>query len=349
MPAGFFNKTASGLCTDERARPLAAKMPVRIRQLHCRLRLRFLIQILLIFLYMGRDPKHDYRGRSIYHITICKTPTCPPFSKISGSPSNPLVARTIIGEIIEQQILNFPNLHPSLQILQYVIMPDHIHFAIFARDYLPRAIGRYIGMMKVKTGQLIRATYPEITDIFTPDFHDRYLLPSHKLQTIINYIQENPKRLLERIQNPLFFQRLNNLEIKGTQWQAYGNLQLLQNPFKGLVVIHSSDSEAILNAKHRRWKHLYENGGVLVSPFISQAEKEVRRECEDAGGKIILISNQPFGERRKPAAHDFEQCSRGSLLILAPVIPIPPGRETFLFLNSIAEFISAIMPKSTSR
>ncbi|MBD5337972.1 MAG: hypothetical protein HDR98_02470 [Bacteroides sp.] len=289
---------------------------------------------------MGRDPKHDYRGRSIYHITISKAPACPPFSKISGSPSNPLVSRTIIGEIIEQQILNFPNLHPSLQILQYVIMPDHIHFAIFARDYLPRALGRYIGMMKVKTGQLIRASFPEITDILTPDFHDRYLLPSHKLQTIINYIQENPKRLLERIQNPLFFQRLNNLEIKGTHWQAYGNLQLLQNPFKGPVVIHRSDSEAILNAKHRRWKHLYENGGILVSPFISQAEKEIRRECEEAGGRIILISNQPFGERQKPAAHDFEQCSRGSLLILAPAIPLPPGRETFLFLNSIAEFIA---------
>lgn len=289
---------------------------------------------------MGRDPKHDYRGRSIYHITISKAPDCPPFSKISGSPSNPLVSRTIIGEIIEQQILNFPNLHPSLQILQYVIMPDHIHFAIFARDYLPRALGRYIGMMKVKTGQLIRASFPEITDIFTPDFHDRYLLPSHKLQTIINYIQENPKRLLERKQNPLFFQRLNNLEIKGTHWQAYGNLQLLQNPFKGPVVIHRSDSEAILNAKHRRWKHLYENGGILVSPFISQAEKEIRRECEEAGGRIILISNQPFGERQKPAAHDFEQCSRGSLLILAPAIPLPPGRETFLFLNSIAEFIA---------
>lgn len=289
---------------------------------------------------MGRDPKHDYRGRSIYHITICKAPACPPFSKISGSPASPLVSRTIIGEIIEQQILNFPKLCPSLQILQYVIMPDHIHFAIFARDYLPRALGSYIGMMKVKTGQLIRVSFPEITDIFTPDFHDRYLLPSHKLQTIINYIQENPKRLLERIQNPLFFQRLNNLEIKGTQWQAYGNLQLLQNPFKGPVVIHRSDSEAILTAKHRRWKHISENGGVLVSPFISPAEKEVRRECENANGKIILLTNKPFREREKPAAHDFERCSQGRLLILAPQTPLPSGRETFLYLNSIAESIA---------
>lgn len=289
---------------------------------------------------MGRDPKHDYRGRSIYHITICKAPACPPFSKISGSPASPYVSKTIIGEIIEQQILNCPNLHPCLQILQYVIMPDHIHFAIFARNYLPRALGRYIGMMKVKTGQLIRASFPEITDIFTPDFHDRYLLPSHKLKTIINYILENPKRLLERIQNPLFFQRRNNLEIKGTQWQAYGNLQLLQNPFKGPVVIHRSDSEVILNAKHRRWKHISENGGVLVSPFISPAEKEVRRQCEEANGKIILLTNKPFREREKPAAHDFERCSQGRLLILAPQTTLPSGRETFLYLNSIAESIA---------
>ncbi|MBD5172110.1 MAG: hypothetical protein HDT02_02680 [Bacteroidales bacterium] len=289
---------------------------------------------------MGRDPKHDYRGRSIYHITICKAPACPPFSKISGSPASPYVSKTIIGEIIEQQILNCPNLHPCLQILQYVIMPDHIHFAIFARNYLPRAIGSYIGMMKVKTGQLIRASFPEITDIFTPDFHDRYLLPSHKLKTIINYILENPKRLLERIQNPLFFQRRNNLEMKGTQWQAYGNLQLLQNPFKGPVVIHRSDSEVILNAKHRRWKHISENGGVLVSPFISPAEKEVRRQCEEANGKIILLTNKPFREREKPAAHDFERCSQGRLLILAPQTTLPSGRETFLYLNSIAESIA---------
>ena len=289
---------------------------------------------------MGRDPNHDYRGRSIYHITICKAPACPPFSKISGSPASPYVSKTIIGEIIEQQILNCPNLHPCLQILQYVIMPDHIHFAIFARNYLPRAIGSYIGMMKVKTGQLIRASFPEITDIFTPDFHDRYLLPSHKLKTIINYILENPKRLLERIQNPLFFQRRNNLEMKGTQWQAYGNLQLLQNPFKGPVVIHRSDSEVILNAKHRRWKHISENGGVLVSPFISPAEKEVRRQCEEANGKIILLTNKPFREREKPAAHDFERCSQGRLLILAPQTTLPSGRETFLYLNSIAESIA---------
>ena len=59
---------------------------------------------------MGRDPKHDYRSRCIYHITIGKEIGCPDFSRISGSPEQPLVVRSRIGEIIESQILNFPNL-----------------------------------------------------------------------------------------------------------------------------------------------------------------------------------------------------------------------------------------------
>lgn len=289
---------------------------------------------------MGRDPKHDYKSRCIYHITICKSPGCPDFSRILGSLEQPVIERSSIGEIIESQILNFPSLCASLQPLQYVIMPDHIHFAIFARDYLPRVLGSYIGMMKVKCGQLIRAEYPQLRDIFAPDFHDRYLRPRHRLSTIVEYIRQNPYRLLVRRFNPDYFRRINNIEIGGNLWQAYGNLQLLGNPFKAPVVIHRSDSDILKANKQRRWKHLAENGGVLVSPFISPEEKAVRRQCEQINGKIILLSNTPFGEREKPSAHDFDLCTRGSLLILAPMTALPSGRNTFLYLNAFAEAIS---------
>ncbi len=289
---------------------------------------------------MGRDPKHDYKSRCIYHITIGKAPGCPAFSRVSGSPESPLVTRSRIGEIVESQILNLNNLCPHLQILQYVIMPDHIHFAVFAREYLPRSLGSYIGMMKVKCGQLIRAEFPEVISVFNKDFHDRYLRPVHSLEVIIEYIRQNPCRLLIRRSNPDFFRQCNNIRIKDRLWQAYGNIQLLENPFKAPVIIHRSDSTNMLDNKMRRWMHLMENGGVLVSPFISKGEKEVRHMCESARGKIILLSNVPFGEREKPAEHDFMLCAEGRLLILAPMIPLPSGRDTFLFLNSTAELIS---------
>lgn len=291
---------------------------------------------------MGRDPKHDYRSRCIYHITIGKARGCPAFSRITGSLEQPVVERSRAGEIVEEQILNLTNLCPSLQILQYVIMPDHVHFAIFARDYLPRVLGRYIGMMKVKCGQLIRTEFPLVSDIFVPDFYDRYLRPIHSLPVIIEYIRQNPYRLLARQVYTDFFRRINNVEIQGSLWQAYGNIQLLDNPFKAPVVIHRSDSDSLKADKLRRWRHLAENGGVLVSPFISPAEKEVRRLSEGMQGKVILLSNEPFGERDKPPAHDFEQCMRGHLLILAPMGGLPPERRTFLYLNFIAEKIAGL-------
>lgn len=290
---------------------------------------------------MGRDPKHDYKSRCIYHITIGKAPGCPNFSAISGSLAHVEVTKTLIGEIIESQILNIPALCPALQILQYVIMPDHIHFAIFVRDTLPRALGRYIGMMKVKCGQRIRAEFPHVRDIFTEDFHDRYLKPTHSLSNVIGYIRQNPYRLLVRQLNPDYFRRVGNIGIDGRLWQAYGNIQLLDNPFKAPVVIHRADSGQVKAAKYRRWTHLAENGGVLVSPFISPAEKAVRRQCEEMNGKIILLANEPLGEREKPAAHDFALCAEGRLLILAPLSPLQPGRETFLYLNAIAETLAS--------
>lgn len=284
---------------------------------------------------------HDYKSRCIYHITINKTTRQAALSQITGSPQNPIVNRSSLGNIIEHELRNFHLFHPHLQVIQYVIMPDHIHFAIFAKVVLPKALGSYIGMFKVKCGQIARDSLSLTPPIFEDDFYDRILRPAHSLDTICEYIRQNPYRLLMRQHYPDFFRRINNISINGMSWQAYGNIQLLDNPFKAPVVIHRTDSEQLKSAKHRRWQHLAENGGVLISPFISPAEKEVRKMCEKVNGKIILITNHPFGDRQKPGARDFSQCAQGRLLILAPMTALPEGRKTFLYLNSIAEYISA--------
>lgn len=66
-------------------------------------------------------------------------------------------------------------------------------------------------------------------------------------------------------------------------------------------------------------------------------EKEIRAEAEERDAKIILITNEPFGERYKPAAHDFHQCESGRLLIIAPDKLLPECRSTFLFLNKLSD------------
>ena len=58
-------------------------------------------------------------------------------------------------------------------------------------------------------------------------------------------------------------------------WQAYGNMQFLDNPFKRAVICHRAEEKIpeIARANRNNWYHTAENGGVLVSAFIAEASR----------------------------------------------------------------------------
>lgn len=291
---------------------------------------------------MSKHPTHDYRSICIYHITLSKAPSVPNFSSVIGSPQSPELIYSPLGRIIESNILTFSDLNRAIERYQYIIMPDHIHLLLHVTEYLDKPIGIYISRFKIKILQMARNRGLWNDSVFNPDFHDRFLRPYHSLNVIYEYIRQNPYRLLIRKFYPDYFRRLNNIfYYKDIQWEAYGNLQLLANPFKDAVVCHRADAGTLKEERLiKNWMHLAVNGGVLISPFIAKKEKEIREKAEAKNGKIILISNEAFGDRFKPAAHDFHQCESGSLLIIAPAIGMPDCRRTFLFLNKLAEDIA---------
>ena len=122
--------------------------------------------------------------------------------------------------------------------------------------------------------------------------------------------------------------------------QAYGNIHLLDNPFKDQVIVHRADDGETFLANKDRWLHTAANGGVLVSPFISQREKSIRKEAESSGSRFILITNRPFSEREKPSGKDFDLCAQGRLLIIAPLTAMPLDRPSCLKMNSLAQTIA---------
>lgn len=78
---------------------------------------------------------------------------------------------------------------------------------------------------------------------------------------------------------------------------------------------------------------------MLVSPFILPAEKAVRTEANEAGGRFIYITNQPLAERYKPSGRDFELCESGRMLIVSANIDGDLNRATCLTINSLSETI----------
>ena len=88
------------------------------------------------------------------------------------------------------------------------------------------------------------------------------------------------------------------------------------------------------------------HGAVLVSPCISDGEREIARQAFAAGYRVITLQNKGFSPLYKPGGKLFETCAKGNLLILAPINwPYQPAekpmtRDDAQTLNRIAQLIS---------
>lgn len=267
-----------------------------------------------------RSKHHDYYAPSIYHITMCKAAETVPFGSlvVGDAPSNARVEHSALGSIIADEIRAWPRFHPEIKVHQYIIMPDHVHVLVQVLRHTKKAFGYYVGNL---TGGITRAwskTMADAPSVFEQGFNDRIIYPDRSLQVIYDYIRDNPYRLAIRRSNPVFFIRRAEVDICGVSCSIYGNVHLLDNPFKCQVVVHRADSPEERERKLDGWLHLAANGGVLVSPFISPDEKAAYASALAEGGAVILVSNRPIDSRYKPSGVEFDLCAEGRLLIVSP-------------------------------
>lgn len=289
-----------------------------------------------------RAPWHDYTSRCIYMVTINKSPLVKDFGALAGDyrisageKGCSFVQASDIGCAIKNVLRRFCQVEPNIRVLQYVIMPDHLHILLFVESPTAEILGRIIARFKVEVNKAVG-----MDGVFAKGFNDQILKPSRSLDILYKYIRDNPRRLAVRRAHPEYYRRVNSLEIAGQRYAAYGNLYLLQNPFKEQVEVHRKDTSDQRKQNHDMWLYTAVNGGVLVSPFISPAEKAIRAEAEEVGAKIILITNDPMPERYKPPAHDFALCEAGRLLIIS--LPAELSRSHCMAMNTLAESITRL-------
>lgn len=304
--------------------------------------------------YLRRAFGHNYYAPFIYHIILKKAADCEVFGHVVGDarirPGNPgaaAIQESMLGRIIAKAIIRLPFEFPILKNLQYSVMPDHVHMLLQVRYKSDKHLDYYFDCLK----QRIASKYSEkVGNILTPDnifepgYCDKPLYDNRSLDCLYTYIRENPHRLAMRIQFPDFFRRTRNLNINDKAFVAYGNLFLLRNPDKKAVKISRKFTPDEKERLTHQWLSDAARGTVLVSPFISKTEKDIREEAESLNAKIILITHETFTERFKPAAHNFALCEQGRLLIIS--LGMPPKteltRQHCLAMNALAEIISNI-------
>ena len=302
--------------------------------------------------YNKRAFAHNYYAPFIYHIILSKNRAFPKFGSVTGdaripygSPGCAEIYENEFGHIISKSIIGLPKKYPIVQIYQYKVMPDHAHILLRIKDWSEYHLDFYIKELTefiAKNCSKIIGNSILDADIFEEGYCDKPLLLGISLHGWFNYIKLNPHRLAMRMQYPEFFQRMRKLRIGKKDYEAYGNLFFLSNPDKSTVKISRSYSELEIEKLCHNWKIEARKGVIMVSPFISSKEKEIRQMIEQENGKIILITHEIFPERFKPSAHNFELCSKGKLLILSLGYPLNTKltREICNEMNKLAFVIA---------
>ncbi len=262
----------------------------------------------------------------------------------------------------------------DISLLDRQLMPDHFHGILFVRKEMDIALGDVvrgfmIGCTKAFNGfsplvpQLAWQEAPQICGapnqrrvgcgaysrregsapllpLWEKGYHDRLLTHEGQLQNMIDYVRDNPRRLMLRRQHRDLFIVQRNVRFAQWSFSAIGRVQLLDAP---LVAVHV---RKYFNDEQRRD---YMNscilaarcGAVLVSPFISDHEKRVREKSFSEGLFCIQLCAEPFSDYHKPPGELIAPCSCGHLLLLTLATGLPQerriSRDKCSSLNAVAE------------
>lgn len=281
-----------------------------------------------------------YKERGIYLFTFCIEGRKPLLGTLKGSSANDAyVQPSTLGEEVIRLLLDIPqfqqlkaaeisrtrgcDIKREIQILAYQLMPDHLHVVLFVKREMDISIG------EVLRGFMIACTKACYTlgihaenetkkkPLWEKGYHDRKLTARNQLQSMIDYVHENPRRLFLKRQNADLFTMKPAISIAGYDFDAIGNMQLLDKP---LVSVHvrsrfsTDERKAYMNTCILEAR----KGKILVGAFISEYEKQVRAVAIHEGWPIIQLSSRPFSAFYKPEGELFELCAEGRLLLLYP-------------------------------
>ncbi len=289
-------------------------------------------------------------GSSVPGAPAVSLPASPP-----GAPAVPLPAVELSdsGAFLRAGFRDFFRTESAILLKKIVVMPDHVHFIIHVREYLPTHLGRYISRLKTVCTLAVSELpgYPVDTDgnplhIFEDNYHDRIIRNDSMLETERHYLDDNPRRYLLRKQHPEYFSSPVRITINGEHYSAFGNILLLKDIHPEPVIISRRYTTEHLSRLKAGWEEAARSRKALVSPFISKPEKEIKKAALESGGRIIEILDNGFPERYKPSGTAFDLCLEGRLLQIAPLVyetsKIPLTRNRALELNATARQIATL-------
>ncbi len=140
-----------------------------------------------------RLPHYDYRNPGSYYVTICiHEKRC-----VFGEVKNNIVCLNEMGQIAQRNWLALPQRFPTLEMDEYIIMPNHIHGIITITERPSStdapALSKIMQIFKGATSKQIHDTYlPDFA--WQRDYFERIIRKDGDLDRTRQYIMNNPIR-----------------------------------------------------------------------------------------------------------------------------------------------------------
>lgn len=208
--------------------------------------------------------------------------------------------------------------------------------------------------------------------LWAKGFQDTILWREGQLKNMINYLRTNPLRRAIKSANPQLFHQVALLERNGLYFSALGNRHLLERPLVqvqcsrrffryrrvpdaggGLKIAKDPAGEPMIafQAKEYEAKRLAllaaaSHGAVLISPCVSDGERQIAREALAQGYALVALRNRGFAKLEKPSGRLFDACASGRYLMLAPAAwPYTPAqkpmtREDATAMNRLCQWLA---------
>ena len=324
-----------------------------------------------------RCEEHDYTQRGIYMITMATEGRLPLFGTLKGDPlvtngnDKPQIVLSPLGEQVKACWFDIHSHYPKVSVIKLCIMPDHIHGVLFVKEDMPYHLGTIINGFKSGTRKAARelgvitttlSPSPQLSPtvqytealpqstlsqphhalgvLWEPGYNDRILLQEGQLQRMLNYLDDNPRRLLLKQAHSQYFKPLGKLTIAGIDMEAMGNTALLGKPIKLQVQCSRHLYPNEIEERKQHFLTAAQQGAVIVSPCISPGEKQIATAVLEAQLPLIVLLLKGFPPFFKPQPRYLMACAEGRLLMLSPYPwqneKIENMRQRCLHLNDIA-------------
>lgn len=169
----------------------------------------------------NRATWHDYRAPGFYMLTLTaeERDSCPFGTLVGESAEQARVVLTPLGETLKAEIESQPLRRPELELIAYVIMPDHCHICLRVLTPMSEHLGKVAWGIKYGTtcsyldalsAQYGRPCHIESTrhthtgpvhyvrPLWAEGYHDRIVMRVGQVAALKRYIQRNPARLWQK-------------------------------------------------------------------------------------------------------------------------------------------------------